>query len=157
MDMILDVPECGGKQIAVRPATWLRGPQLLVDGHPQKGTRGIFHVPDSAGNDVTIRLASNWIDPIPRVTVNGRPLVLARSLEWYEYLWIGLPVLMVFTGGLLGALIGVAAVRESATVFRTNNSKAVKFLVTGLVTFVAVAIYAALAIAIRLVMAPATR
>jgi len=71
-------------------------------------------------------------------------------LEWYEWIWIGLPVLLVFAGGLLGAIIGLVASRESARVLRGEGSRVAKFFITGFVTLGAIGIYLVLAVLLRL-------
>jgi hypothetical protein len=93
-------------------------------------------------------LISNHIDPIPKVMIGATTIQLARPLDWYEYVWIGLPILMVFHGGFLGAVCGLLAVRKSAELFRGSGAKAKKFLLTGLVSVASVVAYLALSIAL---------
>ena len=134
MDIAIEAPEFQGRRLMVRTASWFRGPRLVVDGSEVKGKRGRFILRDNRGQEVTVRLISNHIDPIPKVTVGDRSIELARPLEWYEYVWMGLPILLVFHGGALGAVCGVVAIQRSAQVFRGEGGKARKFLLSGLIS-----------------------
>ena len=134
MDIAIDAAEFQGRRLMVRTANWCRGPRLVVDGSEVKGKRGRFILRDNRGQEVTVRLISNHIDPVPKVTVGDRSLELARPLEWYEYVWMGLPILLVFQGGALGAVCGVVAIQRSAQVFRGEGSKVRKFLLSGLIS-----------------------
>jgi len=134
VDIAIDAAEFQGRRLMVRTASWFRGPRLVVDGSEVKGKRGRFILRDNQGQEVTVRLISNHIDPIPKVTVGNRSIELARPLEWYEYVWMGLPILLVFHGGALGAVCGVVAIQSSAQVFRGEGGKARKFLLSGLIS-----------------------
>ena len=138
MELALEVPEFLGRGLAVRAAGWFSGPRLLLDGSVVKGKRGRYMVRDNRGRDVAIRLISNHIDPIPKVTVEDRPIPLARALEWYEYVWMGLPILLAWHGGLLGALCGFGAIQVSSRIFRGEGGKGKQFLLTGLVSLASV-------------------
>ncbi len=61
-------------------------------------------------------------------------------------LWSGLPILLVFIGGALGAIAGIVAFTVNAGIFRTNRSTAVKFLWTAGVSLLAAVIYVLLAV-----------
>jgi hypothetical protein len=146
MDIAIETPAFQGRGLAVRPASWFRGPLVVVDGETVKGRRSRFLVRDNHGQEVTIRLISNHIDPIPRVMVGEQTITLARPLEWYEYVWSGLPILMALHGGALGGICGFVALQKSAGVFRGEDGKAKKFLITGLISLGAVVVYLLLAV-----------
>jgi hypothetical protein len=134
MDLALDDRAFLGRGLAVRTAGWFRGPRVVVDGVPVAGQKGRFLVRDNNGVDVEITLRSNYIDPIPKVTVSGHSIELARPLRWYEYTWIGLPILLALHGGLAGAICGYVAIGMSARVFRSENNTVLKFALTGLIS-----------------------
>jgi hypothetical protein len=141
VDIAIDDPDFFGRGLAVRPGNWLHGPRVVIDGAPVKGRRGRFILRDNHGAEVTIALKSNHVDPIPKVTIGSREIVLARPLVWYEYVWSGLPILMAYHGGAIGALCGFAALRQSAAIFRAEGRTPKKFLLTGLVSIAAVVAY----------------
>ena len=97
MDITIDAAEFQGRRLMVRTASWCRGPRLVVGGSEVKGKRGRFILRDNRGQEVTVRLISNHIDPIPKVTVGDRSIELARPLEWYEYVWMGCLSFSLFT------------------------------------------------------------
>ena len=147
MDLSIESPDFQGRGLAVRLG-WLRSPRLVIDGSEVKGKRGRFLVRDNHGQEVTIRLISNHIDPVPKVAIGPTEIQLARPLIWYEYLWIALPILMALHGGALGAICGVVAIRASAQLFRGKDSQARKFLLSGLISVAAVIAYLGLSFAL---------
>ena len=148
MDLAIEDPNFLGRGLAVRPAGWWHGPRLILDGSAVKGRRGRFLVHDNRGQDVSIRLISNHVDPIPKVTVGDRDIRLARPLEWYEYVWSGLPILMALHGGALGAVCGFAALRRSTEVFRGEGTVAKKFVITALISVAAIIAYFVLGVTV---------
>lgn len=93
-----------------------------------------------------IQLKGTFLDPIPKVIFGDETIVLARPLTWYEYVWIGLPVLLVFTGGGLGALVGLVATYTSARIFRSDRGALAKYGITALVSIVALIAFVILAV-----------
>jgi hypothetical protein len=97
------------------------------------------------GTNVTIELKHNFLDPVPRVRVGGETVELARALAWYEYLWIGIPILHVFAGGAIGAVVGLSAAYASARVFRADLNAIARYSFTGLISVAALVAFAVLA------------
>jgi len=145
MDIAIDTPEFQGRGLAVRPASWFRGPRVVVDGELVKGRRSRFLVRDNHGQEVTVRLIWNRVDPVPNVMVGDRSISLATPLKWYEAIWIvWAPLLLVFYGKLLGMVVAFVVLRKSMVVFRGEGGKAKKFLITGLISLGAVVAYSLL-------------
>jgi hypothetical protein len=147
MDLPLESPDFQARGLAVRLGGFFRGPRIVIDGSEVKGRWRRFLVRNNRGEEVTIRLISNHIDPIPKVMIGSTAIQLARPLEWYEYVWIGLPILLMFHGGFLGAVCGILAIRLSADIFRGSGAKAKRFLQTGMVSLASVAAYLVLSFA----------
>ncbi len=150
MDIEIKHPRFEGRGLKLQTAGFFSGPRLWIDGAIIKGKRGRFDVRDNTGVDVPIQLRPRFLDPIPRLEIAGDRLDLARPLTWYEYAWMGLPILLVSMGGALGALIGFAAAYSSARIFRSEQSTPVKYLLTGLISVAAVVVFFILAVLIRL-------
>lgn len=127
-----------GRSLAVRTAGLFKGPRLVIDHKEIKGKKQGYQVRDNSGKEVAIHLKINGIDPIPKVQVDGATIQLARPLTWYEYIWMGLPILLIFAGGALGALTGIAATYTSARIFRSDKSGFVKYLLSALISIAAV-------------------
>jgi len=80
------------------------------------------------------------------VVIGDETVLLARPLAWYEYVWVGLPVLLVFAGGALGALVGVVATYTSARIFRSDRGAFAKYVLTGLVSVLALVVFLVLVV-----------
>lgn len=68
------------------------------------------------------------------------------SFTWYEHLWMGWPLLLVFVGGLIGGLCGGLAWGINQAIFKTTRSTPAKYLLSGLVSVGAVIAYVVLAV-----------
>jgi hypothetical protein len=138
-----------GQNLSVETAGFFRGARVLQNGNPVERRKGRFSVRSNTGEEVLIQLKGNFLDPIPKVIFGNEAIALARPLTWYEYVWIGLPVLLVFTGGGLGALIGIAATYTSAQIFRSNRSVLAKYGITALVSIIALIAFMILAVIVQ--------
>src|SRR5712691_1327920 len=105
------------QRLAVETAGWFRGPRLLINGALAEKRKGRYSVTSDSGVPTSIELKYNYLDPIPKVKIGDELVELARSLTWYEYLWIGIPIILIFTGGAIGGFVGALAVYTSARVF----------------------------------------
>jgi hypothetical protein len=150
MDVPIEHEAFAGRGLALRSGGMFSGPRLLIDGAEVKGKRLRFSLRDNTGNTREVRLRSNGFDPIPKVEIEGRTLVLARPLAWYEYAWMGLPIVLVFAGGALGVLFGLSAVYTSARVFRGDGSATAKYGLSALISLGASAAFFACVIALQL-------
>ena len=97
-------------------------------------------------NEIILKVKNNFLDPIPKIEIDKEEIQLARPLTWYEYTWMGLPIILVLAGGGLGALIGILATYSSSRVFRSERSTFSKYLVTGIISVIAVIVFFVLAV-----------
>lgn len=141
MDLPLEHDDFQGRDLAIRTAGLFKSARLLVDRIEVVGKRSKFSVRDNQGRPREFKLKMNGLDPVPKVEIDGIAISLTRSLTWYEYLWMGLPIFLVFTGGGLGALFGLIATYSSARIFRSNRRAGIKYALTGAVSLVAVAAF----------------
>jgi hypothetical protein len=81
------------------------------------------------------------VDPIPTLSINDQLVGLAEPLQWYEYGWSGLPMLLVFVGGALGGLVGGYATVVNGRIFRSDRSVTAKYGLAGAVTVSGVLIF----------------
>jgi hypothetical protein len=139
-----------GQNLAVETAGFFRGARVLHNGNPVEKRKGGYPVRSNRGEEVSIRLKSNFLDPIPKVIFGDETIVLARPLTWYEYLWIGLPVLLVFAGGALGALVGLTATYGSARIFRSDRGPFAKYGITAVISLLALVAFVVLAVIAQL-------
>lgn len=141
MDLSFEHDDFQGRALAIRTAGLFKSARLLVDQVEVVGKRSKFSVHDNQGRTRVFKLKMNGLDPVPKVEIDGTTIILARSLAWYEYLWMGLPIVLVFVGGGLGALFGVFAIYASSRIFRSERRTGIKYALTGAVSLGAVAAF----------------
>lgn len=56
------------------------------------------------------------------------------SLTWYQYIWIGIPLILIVMGGCLGGACGGAACAVNHAVFRKTSNPALKYVWTGMIS-----------------------
>jgi hypothetical protein len=156
MDIKVPHDSFTSRALSIRTAGFWGGPKLLLDGVPQKGKKNLYEVPDNGGMTRKVQLNHNWLDPIPKLEIDGAPLVLAEPLTWYQYVWMGLPILLLFAGGGLGALFGLYATYASSRVFRSERSVGSKYVLSGLISVGAVIGFFILAIILQLMIGEVT-
>lgn len=140
------VPGFEGRSIILRPAGIIASAKLLIDGEPVKNNWGKYTLRRNDGTEIEARLQSNLIDPVPVLVVAGQKYAAVKPLAWYELVWAGLPILLVFVGGALGALFGILAAYTNSRVFRSNLSAVMKYVLTALVSSAATILYFILAV-----------
>ena len=130
-------------------------PKLLVNGAiAQKGSkRGQMLLQRDDGKQVIASWKPQFLGlDVPQLIVDGKTINLAAPLKWYQWIWGGWPVLLLAIGGALGAITGVIAVAINTKIFRAEMNKALKYIVSGAVSFLAVVAYFVAAIIFSLLM-----
>ncbi len=153
MEYPVNLPGFEGRQLMVKTAGFFSGPALMIDGQPApKGAKpGQVVLRRSDGTEVTAQLRTvNFVDPLPQLLIDNKPVVLAEPLKWYQWLWAGWPFALVFIGGLLGGLAGGIATMINGRIFRQELNAFAKYLLTGVISVAAVIAYFIAAIAFNL-------
>lgn len=131
----------------------ISGIKLLVNGEPApKGQkRGEFVLQSNDGRQViaTWKQQALGID-IPQLVIDGKAINLVEPLKWYQWAWGGGVGLLVFTGGALGAVLGLVAFVVNAKIFRMDVPGVLKYVLTGAVSVLAIIIYFVAVILIQL-------
>jgi hypothetical protein len=153
MDLIVSHPAFKQQRLVVRTARFFAGPRILRNDQPVKRTKGTYVVRDDSGTDVALRLSGNFVDPIPILTIDDEKIQLARPLAWYEYVWVGIPVLLLFVGGALGAAIGIVATYTSSRIIRSDRSVGRRYAFAGLVSICAFITFFVAATALQVILA----
>jgi len=141
-----------GQEIVVK-SSLLGGTKLTVNGQKApKGQRwGEMALTRNDGRVVTAAWKPQMLGfDTPQLLVEGKTIQLIEPLKWHELAFAGLPLILVFIGGLLGAIVGVLAFTASTSIFRSGINKISKYALSGLITIFAVLIYLVLATAIQL-------
>ncbi len=132
-----------GQNIEVNIGFW-SGPKLLINGNPaQKGNkRGEMILQRNDGREVIAiwKPQFSGLD-VPQLSVDGKIVILVEPLTWYQLVWGGWPVILLFIGGLLGAIAGVVGFSINAKVFRSGMNDIMKYVVSGIVSALAVGAY----------------
>ena len=130
------IPGFEGRQVWVQTAGAFSGSKLFVDGRPADPgpKRGQYLLHRNDGWQVTAFFKGGFPDPIPTLVVNGQTIRLAPPLAWYEWIWIGIPLLLIVLGGSIGGALGGAATALNAHLFRGQTNPAAKYFLSGLVS-----------------------
>jgi len=151
MDYPIDgIPGFEGHQVLLRPAGLFSSVKLIVDNEELKPMGRKYTLHRNDGTEVQAQLRSNFVDPIPQLIVEGKVYSAIKKMAWYELVWSGLPVLLLFVGGALGAFCGLVAVYANNRIFRSGLQPVLKYLVTGMISAAALVIYFILAMLITL-------
>jgi hypothetical protein len=137
MDIRVSHPQFAKQELVVRTGGLLRSAKLLLTGTVLKPVKGVYKIKNDAGNEVDMKLGISWIDAVPPLTIDGVKFRLARPFSWYEWVWIGLPAVLIPIGGFLGALIGIYACYSSSRVVRGSGSAVMRYGISGLISIFA--------------------
>src|SRR5512140_2898150 len=94
------------RKVVVRSPGIFSGPKLLIDDEIVKGSWGKYTLRRSDSKEIAARVVNNFIDPVPQLIVDGRLYTPIPPLPWIQLVWAGAPLLLLFIGGLLGAVFG---------------------------------------------------
>ena len=54
---------------------------------------------------------------LPQLIVDGQTIHVAEPLKWYVWVWSGLPIMLIFIGGAIGALAGIIGFSINTNIF----------------------------------------
>lgn len=148
MDIPVLLPGMEGQNVALRTAGTFTGAKLMLNGQPVTKQNGLFQLRSNAGSTMAVKFKSRFLDPIPNLEVGGQTIQLAPALAWYQYVWMGLPLLLVFGGGAIGGFFGGVATVTSSRIFRSDLNDGMKYVVTGLISLAGFLTYLVVATAI---------
>jgi hypothetical protein len=134
MDIPVRLPGMEGQNVALRTAGTFTGAKLMLNGQPVAKQNGLFQLRSNAGSTMAVKFKNRFLDPIPNLEVGGQTIQLVPALQWYQYVWMGLPLLLVFGGGAIGGFCGGVATVSSSRVFRSDLSDGMKYGLTGLIS-----------------------
>jgi hypothetical protein len=138
----INLEEFDGQVVEVKTGLW-KLPRLYINGVlASKGfNRGEMVLLRNDGRQVSATWKSQAFGlDLPLLVVDGKTIPLAPPLKWYSWVWRALPILLVFYGGLLGAIAGFIAFAINANVFRLQMNDALKYVVTAMISILITAI-----------------
>jgi len=143
----VEPPGFENRTMRVRMSYW-KWPKIFLDGAeliPQKS--GLFRrnreysAMSNFGKQVTIRLRRIPVDMIPILEIDGQKFPIARPLNAWEYVWIGLPLLLLFIGGGIGGVMGAIAAFSNSLLIRRIQHWAPRYILTGATTAMAFVLF----------------
>ena len=152
MNMPITLEGFEGQTIELQPGTFWKGPILLVNGQPAPNgpKRGTMALRRNDGRDVIAKWKPVFggID-VPALIVDEKVIQLVEPLPWYQWVWSGLPIILIFVGGALGAIIGIVAAATNIKMFRSQQTTLIKYGLSAVVSIGAVILYGIIAILLR--------
>lgn len=128
--------------------------KLYQDGQPVKRSKGKYAVKTLTGETEELKILYG-LDFVHVVSFRGRKTALEKRLSTLEYIIGGLPVLMIFAGGLLGAVIGFMGAVWTYDYFRSEKRTGVQLAVALGIALICCLVYLAIAIPLQWMMAGA--
>lgn len=133
------------RKVVVRSPGIFSGPKLLIDDEVVKGSWGKYTLRRNDGKEIAARVVNNFIDPVPQLVVDGQTYAPIPPLPWYQLVWAGAPILLLFIGGFVGALFGAVAAYFNTYIFRSSLQPVLKYVVTAFISGAAIVLYLILA------------
>ena len=143
MGLLANIEGFEGQKIEAKVSFWT-GPRLFVKGVPApKGLRrGEMVLQRNDGRQIYAVWKPQILGlDVPKLVVDGKTINLAPPLKWYQWIWSALPILLIFWGGLMGAITGVIAFSINTNIFRSSQNEAMNYALTGVVSVLAVIVY----------------
>lgn len=148
MEIAFAIEGVGERRISLQVGAF-SGPRVLIDGQPaQRGEAKNSFVVERAERPPAVVRIKSGVFGATTVDVDGETEELAPALRFYEYIWIGLPLLLVvslFGGGALGAGVGAGVSILNSRVFRSASGNLQRYGSTGLITIAGVVAYVVVA------------
>jgi len=139
------------QQVAVESAGVVTAAKILLNGQPApKGKkRGEFLLTRDDGQEVVAKFGANFLDQVPAIIIDGKKINLVEPLKWYQWVWAGWPIALVFVGGAIGAVLGVIATSINVRLFRSEMTAVTQYILVAVISGLAVILYLVIALLIQ--------
>ncbi|MBW3636444.1 MAG: hypothetical protein KY445_08265 [Armatimonadetes bacterium] len=139
----LIIPGFESQKISVQVASGFGSSKLFVNGQPAPPApkRGQYVLRRNDGTETIAFFKAGFPDPAPMLVVGDQTIRLAEPLEWYQWLWAGFPLVLILLGGIIGGALGAGAATINAQIFRSQHQGVVKYLLSGLVSLIAITLW----------------
>lgn len=134
-----------GQTLEVQPGGLFSGPKVFVNHQPApkgKGREVLLRRNDGTSVVATLKPSVLGLD-VPQLVVEGKTIRVIDPLKWYVWVWIALPILLVFVGGALGGIVGAVGLTTNAKIVRSKMNGLAKFALTAAVSVLVVAAFLA--------------
>lgn len=148
MEWHFALPGSPGTTCRLEKTFWLGRLYLFQRGRPvarskEPGKPFLVLLPD--GRSARVVVKGNGFDYLPKLEVDGHPVLLGRPLSRLEYALGGLPLVLMLVGGALGGLAGGLGALCNYRLLRTEQAQTVKVLGVVGVTAASALMYVGLA------------
>jgi len=152
MDYPLVIDGFEDHEITLRSSPWGAGSILLLDGQvaPPGPGRNQYILTRKDGTEALVKFRGSLFDSVPQLVVDGKVMNVVPPLSVPITVWCLLPLVLVFTPGFDGIMLGFAASWINTRIFRTERSTTEKYLFTVAVTLGAAVLYLVLSGRLRL-------
>lgn len=136
------------QKIEVKPSGFASTAKLFVNGlEAVKGKkRGQMLLRQDDGTEVIAKWKGNFLD-VPKLEVNGQIYHIDKPIKWYQWIWGGWPIMMIFFGGALGGICGAIALSVNLKIYRAEDIHPVlQYFITAVISVTSIFIYAILAL-----------
>ena len=143
----VNIPGCENKKVEVQVAGFITPIKIFVNGEQSRPgkKRNELIINGKNGKPVSVFVQSAFFDTVPRLRVGGQTINVAPPLKWHQYVWSGVPLILVLYGGMLGAILALIGFIFNIRLARSNLSPLLRFAAIGGVTILVWAIYFVLA------------
>lgn len=147
----LNIPGFEGQKIAAKIASGFGSSKLFVNGQPAPPAkkRKQFLLRRNDGTEMTAHFKGGFPDPVPVLIVGDQTIRLAEPLAWYQWVWAGWPLVLIFLGGAIGGLLGAVATTINSQILRSELNGVIKYVLSGVVSMVAVGLWLFLVSSVR--------
>lgn len=143
----VEPPGFENRKMTIRLSHW-RAAKIYIDGEqliPIKkrlfSMNREFNVVSNYGKNVSIRLKQIPLDLVPTMYIDGQVYPIARTLTIWEYIWICIPLILMFIGGAIGGLLGGVATYSNSILIRKIKNILLRYLFTGLTTVMSIILF----------------
>lgn len=137
----------------INSSFWKGITSFTMNGKPLKTIKEKgkpFEIPKPNGDGFTkAYIKPSLPDFAPTLFIDGKKHLTAEKLKWYEYVIGGLPILLVFSGGFIGAIIGAPISLTNFQIIRTEEKPVLKYAKVIGLTAIAYAVFTFLILKIK--------
>ncbi|HEX9533592.1 MAG TPA: hypothetical protein VGA58_12580 [bacterium] len=139
-----------GQTLEIQTGGLFSGPKVFVNHQPAprgKAREILLRRNDSTSVVARLKPSVFGLD-VPQLVVDGKTIRAVDPLKWYVWVWIALPILLLFVGGALGGIVGALGLTTNARIVRSKMNGLAKFALTAAVSVFVTAAFAAVVVAL---------